>query len=80
MRTSDTIRNELIGKLMTISDKNYLTALHQIVENSAVDTNDLKLTSEQKLMLDLSEEDIKLNKTMEQSELDKNDLKWLKSL
>ncbi len=57
MRTSDTIRNELIGKLMTISDKNYLTALHQIVENSAVDTNDLKLTSEQKLMLDLREED-----------------------
>ncbi len=78
MRTSDVIRNELIGKLMTISDKNYLTALHQIVESSNVEEDAVKLTKEQRLMLDLSEQDIQSNKVISQSALDKQDLQWLK--
>ena len=80
MRTSDIIRNEIIGKLMTISDKNYLAALYQIVENSSVESDILKLTREQKLMLDLSEKDIESGNTIAQYDLDKKDLKWLKEL
>ena len=80
MRTSDIIRNEIIGKLMTISDTNYLSALYQIVENSAVESDIIKLTKEQKLMLDLSEMDIKSGNTITQYDLDKKDLKWLKEL
>jgi len=80
MRTSDIIRNEIIGKLMTISDTNYLSALYQIVENSAVESDTIKLTKEQKLMLDLSEMDIKSGNTITQYDLDKKDLKWLKEL
>jgi len=80
MRTSDVIRNEIIGKLMTISDKNYLTALHQIVDNSKVESDTMQLSDEQKLMLDMSESDIQSGKIVEHSKLDKLDLKWLKEL
>ena len=80
MRTSDIIRNEIIGKLMTISDTNYLSALYQIVENRRVESDTIKLTKEQKLMLDLSEKDIESGNTITQYDLDKKDLKWLKEL
>lgn len=80
MTTTDQIRNGIIENLLTISNKDYLTALFQLVKNSSVDTDTIKLTEEQVVMLHLSEKDIKDGKLISQAQLDKSDLKWLKEL
>jgi hypothetical protein len=80
MATVDNIRNDIIDKLLTISDKDYLAALLQVVESNSNNIDIVKLTKEQVLMLKLSDDDIKNNRLISQSQLDKNDLKWLKGL
>jgi len=80
MATIDNLRNSIIDKLLTITNKDYLFALHKLVENSQVDDDVVKLTEEQKLMLQLSDHDIKNNRLISQSQLDKSDRKWLKDL
>ena len=80
MATIDHIRNGIINKLLTISNKNYLATLSQLVENSYTEKDTVKLTDEQILMLQLSDNDIKSGKIISQAQLDKSDLKWLKEL
>jgi hypothetical protein len=80
MTTTDHIRNGIIEQLLTISNKDYLTALFQLVKNSQADKETVKLTEEQIVMLKLSDRDIKEGKLITQSQLDKSDLKWLKEL
>jgi hypothetical protein len=78
MAQIDAIRNGIIDRLMAISDKDYLIALLCLVDNSAVEKDKIKLTKEQKLMLDMSEVDIQNGRIISQNDLDKNDLEWLK--
>ena len=79
MRTAtDNLRNNIINKLLTINNKNYLSALYQLIEKSTVDTDVVKLSEEQVLMLKLSDRDIKKGQFISQEQLDKDDLKWLK--
>ncbi len=80
MTTLDNLRNNIIDKLLTISDQEYLEAIYKIVENSLVDQSMVQLTEEQKLMLQLSEDDIENGRLTPQSEVDQQDLKWLKEL
>ncbi len=80
MANADTIRNGIIDKLLTISNKDYLNALYQLVESSSVHKGKVKLSEEQILMLKLSDKDIKQGKLASQNQLDKSDLKWLKDL
>ena len=80
MTATDHIRNGIIDKLLTISNKNYLSALFQLVESAKTDNDLVKLSKEQTLMLMLSDNDIKTGKIISQSQLDKNDMKWLKEL
>lgn len=77
---TDHIRNGIIDNLLTISNKSYLTALFQIVKNSTIENENVKLTEEQIVMLKLSDKDILNGKTIPHSKLDKADLKWLKEL
>ena len=79
MTTADKLRNSIIDKLLTISNTNYLSALYELVEKSAVDKDTVKLTDEQILMLQLSDKDIKNGKLISQSQLDKADLQWIKN-
>lgn len=78
MAQIDVIRNGIIDKLLAISDKEYLTALLHLVDNSLVATEKIKLTDEQKLMLEMSEADVQNGRTIAQTDLDKQDLEWLK--
>ena len=78
MAQVDVIRNGIIDRLLAISDKDYLMALLRLVDNSSVEIGKIKLTKEQKLMLEMSEADLQNGRTISQSELDKNDLEWLK--
>ena len=80
MPTTDHIRNGIIEKLLTISNKDYLTALFQLVKNSTSDMEKVKLTEEQIVLLKLSNRDINEGNLIPQSQLDKSDLKWLKEL
>ena len=80
MKTEDILRNNIIDKLLTITNKDYLLALYQLIKTSAVDKDKVKLTEEQILMLQLSDKDIKNGKLISQSQLDKADLQWLKGL
>lgn len=78
MAQIDLIRNGIIDRLLSISDKNYLVAIQQLLENSSVQSDSIKLTKEQRLMLELSENDIQAGRTINQNDLDKSDLEWLK--
>jgi hypothetical protein len=78
MAQVDVIRNGIIDKLLAISDKEYLMALLRLVDNSSVQGERIKLTKEQKLMLELSENDIQNSRIISQDDLDKKDLQWLK--
>ena len=80
MTGADNIRNSIIDKLLTISNQDYLLALHKLVSASNVNEEVIKLSEAQILMLNRSEDDIKNNRLASQEELDKIDLEWLKSL
>jgi hypothetical protein len=74
-QTTDHIRKGIIDKLLIISDKDYLSALFRLVDNTKTDKDTVTLIEEQVLMLKLSDKDIKNGKLISQSQLDKNDLK-----
>ena len=78
--TTDILRNNIIDKLLTINNKDYLSALYQLVNKSSIDNDIVELTKEQILMLQLSDEDIKAGKLISQDQLDQDDLKWLKEV
>jgi hypothetical protein len=77
MSTTDLIRNNIIDKLLTISNEEYLSALYQLVNSSSVGQDAIQLSEEQVIMLQLSDEDIVNGKLITQYQLDKDDLQWL---
>jgi hypothetical protein len=77
MSTTDILRNSIIDKLLTISNKDYLSALYQLVNSSSISMDTVQLSEEQVLMLQLSDVDIKNGKVISQDQLDKDDLQWL---
>jgi len=79
MATVDSLRNNIIDKLLTISNKEYLSALYQLVDKSAGDESLVTLTGEQIEMLKLSDDDILHDRLISQEELDRQDLEWLKN-
>lgn len=80
MATVDTLRNDLIDKLLSISNKDYLQALNKLVENSSTEQDKVQLTEEQIVMLQLSDHDIKQGRLVSQQKADKDDLEWLSEL
>ncbi|MBC8753521.1 hypothetical protein H2O64_02485 [Kordia sp. YSTF-M3] len=77
MATIDKIRNELIDKILSIKNKGFLEALDTLVSSSAAESKIVELTNEQKIMLEMSEEDIKNGKLISQEAMDKRNLQWL---
>lgn len=78
MAQVDAIRNGIIDKLLAISDKDYLMALLRLVDKGPVSDEKIKLSKEQKLMLEMSEKDLQNGWIISQEDLDKSDLEWLK--
>lgn len=78
MTQIDIIRNGIIDELLAISDKEYLLAIQKLVDNRMLHGEKIKLSNEQKLMLEMSEKDIQAGRIISQDDLDKNDLEWLK--
>lgn len=80
MTATDNVRNSIIDKLLTITDKDYLAALYQLIHKSKMNENKIQLSEEQILMLNMSEEDILHARLTSHEELDKADIEWLKTL
>jgi hypothetical protein len=68
MSIVDHIRNTLIERILTINDKDYLLALDALISVSAANQDPFDFTKEQKLMLQMSENDIIHGRTIAQEE------------
>ncbi|HLV40291.1 hypothetical protein [Xanthomarina sp.] len=80
MKTVNNLRNELIDKIMSIKNKDFLEALSTLISSSTSDSEIIELTKEQKTMLEMSEEDIKAGKLISQEAMDKRNLEWLNAM
>lgn len=77
MATVNKIRSGLIDKILTIRNKEFLLALDNLISSSATDSDMVKLTAEQKQMLEMSEADIQNGHLISQEAMDKRNLEWL---
>ncbi len=80
MATVENIRSELIDKILTIKNKEFLKALDKLISISSSETGIVNLTDEQKAMLEMSEDDIKEGKLISQEAMDKRNLEWLNEM
>ncbi len=78
MTSATDIRNRVIDQLLAIKDADYLRALSDVIKSSHVQEEVVPLTEEQKIMLVMSEEDIKAERTIDQNTLNERELQWLK--
>ena len=77
MEASDNIRNSLIDKILNIRNMDFLVALDKLISSSQNDAELYKLTDEQKLMLEMSKEDIKYGRTIDNQEFKDKVNQWL---
>jgi len=75
MTKADQIRNSIIDKLLAINNSELLSAFNKILETNS--EKSISLDESQIEMLKMSEEDILADRLISQSEIDKEDAKWL---
>ena len=80
MTTVEKIRNGLINKILSIQNKDFLEALDKLITTSAAESEIVELTDEQKIMLEMSEQDIKSGRLISQDAIDKRNLEWLNAM
>ena len=78
MAALDKIRNSLIEKIISIKDKEILEAIDKLISLSASDI--VELTSEQKEMLQMNEDDIDNEQLISQDQMNKRNLEWLNEM
>ncbi len=80
MATVENIQNDLINKILSIKDKEFLIAIDKLISSNASDTEVIALTEEQKIMLEMSERDIENGNLISQEAMDKRNLEWLEGM
>lgn len=80
MMTIEKIRTELIDKIRLINDKDFLEALDKLISSSKSEPEIVALTKEQKIMLEMSENDIKEGKLISQDAMNKRNQEWLNAM
>jgi len=80
MATVDNIRNGLIDKILSIKNKDFLVALDKLITSSSSETEIVELTKEQKILLEMSEKDIKSGKLISQEAMDNRNMEWLNAM
>lgn len=75
MTNIDQIRNSIIDKLLAINNTELLSAFHKILETNP--EKPIPLDKSQIEMLKMSQEDILSGRLISQSEIDKEDSKWV---
>jgi ferritin-like metal-binding protein YciE len=77
MATIENLRNGLIDKILSIQNKDFLEALDTIISNDSEKAKEKILTPEQKIMLEMSEDDIINGRLISQEAIEKRNLEWL---
>jgi|GEM_PF-6146061 len=77
MTTADQIRNELIAKLLSIHDCNFLLTLDNLV-TQGMRSGTIELSEVQTQLIQWSEEDLKKGNVRDQDELFQSYRKWLR--
>jgi hypothetical protein len=72
MKTADTIRTKLIDKILSIQNIDFLKALDKLVTTSA-QADTVRITKEQREMLEMSENDISAGRVVSDDKLDFED-------
>ncbi len=80
MASVENIRSGLIDKILTIKDKEFLKALDKLISSSASESNTVDLSVEQKVLLQMSEEDIQSGRFISQEAMNKRNIEWLNEL
>ena len=69
-----------VDKILSIKNKDFLEALDKLITSSKSETEIVELTNEQKIMLEMSEQDIKSGKLISQDAMNKRNLEWLNAM
>ncbi len=80
MATLENIKNGLITKILSMQNKELLEAIDKIISSSLSKNDIIELTAEQKIMLEMSEDDIKNGRLISQDAMDKRNLEWLNAM
>ncbi|MFO7789374.1 MAG: hypothetical protein ACQES1_03900 [Bacteroidota bacterium] len=80
MATVEKIRKGLIEKILSIQNKDFLEALDKLISTSVSDSEPVNLTEEQKIMLEMSEDDIANGELISQEAMDKRNMEWLNAM
>ena len=80
MATVEQIRNVLIDKILSVNNLELLMALDKMLTFEKTDTSQVQLSEEQRMLLELSEEDIKNNHLISQEAMAKRNLEWLNEM
>jgi hypothetical protein len=80
MATVNKIRTGLIDKILSIKNKEFLEALDKLISSSKSESEIIELTEDQKIMLEMSENDIKTGKLISQDAMNKRNLEWLNAI
>ncbi|MDR9363872.1 MAG: hypothetical protein RI575_00930 [Balneolaceae bacterium] len=71
------LKHRLIDKILSTKNEEVLSAIDQLLNSVEKQSENVSLTKEQKMMLEMSEIDLQKDETISQDELDKEDLSWL---
>jgi hypothetical protein len=77
MATIEKLRTELIDNILAIKSKDMLMDLSNYISIQNQSTEPRKFSKYQKLMLEMSEDDIKNGRVYTEDEVDKMDEEWL---
>ncbi len=80
MLTVENIKNELIDKISSINNKDFLMALDKLILSTYFESETVELTDAQKAMLEMAEQDIKDKKLISQEAMYKRNLEWLNAM
>lgn len=77
MTTIDNLKNNLIDKILSVSNEKFLLAIDNLITSTNASEEVVMLTSDQKQLLNLSEKDIEQKLLVSQDEMVKRNLEWL---
>jgi hypothetical protein len=77
MTTIDNLKNNLIDKILSVSNEKFLIAIDNLITSTNASEEVVVLTSDQKQLLNLSEKDIEQKLLISQDEMVKRNLEWL---
>lgn len=80
MATLESLQNSLIGKILSIKNKDFLVALDQLISSGSSISEITELTKEQKKMLEMGEQDIKQGNLISQESMVKRNMEWLNEM